>query len=98
MLFRDTGGQRWERPFMAFRRSSPRLAAPPNLRLSPEDERSLDSQSRTGTTVVESRAVPREWPIDETAFLRELLRCHDLPKALVDRLMELAAAPPNQAR
>ncbi len=83
---------------MAFRRSSPRLAAPPNLRLSPEDERSFDPQSRAGATVLESGAAAREWPTDETAFLRELLRCHDLPKALVDRLMELAAAPPNAAR
>jgi flagellar biosynthesis protein FlhF len=83
---------------MAFRRSSPRLATPPNLRLSPEDERSLGPQSQTGAMVLDSTAAPREWPTDETAFLRELLRCHDLPKALVDRLMELAGAPPNQAR
>lgn len=83
---------------MAFRRSSPRLAAPPKLRPSPEDERSFDTPSGTGPTVLESKAAPREWPTDETAFLRELLRCHDLPGALVDRLMELAIAPPNATR
>ncbi len=86
---------------MAFRRSSPRLAAPPATRPRPPGEQSsdaqLDAQAATALAA-ETKPLSREWPVDETAFLRELLRCHGLSSALLDRLMELAIAPPNQAR
>lgn len=79
---------------MAFRRSSSRLAAPPSVPV----ERDLDPQQATAPTLVESQVAAREWPSDETAFLRELLRCHGVSGALLERLMELATAPPNTAR
>jgi flagellar biosynthesis protein FlhF len=83
---------------MAFRRSSPRLAAPPATRPRPQSEPSSDAQSATALAVADTKSTIREWPVDETAFLRELLRCHGLSSALLDRLMELATAPPNVAR
>jgi len=83
---------------MAFRRSSPRLAAPPATRPRPHSEPSSDAQSATALAVADTKSTIREWPVDETAFLRELLRWHGLSSALLDRLMELATAPPNVAR
>jgi flagellar biosynthesis protein FlhF len=83
---------------MAFRRSSPRLAAPPSAPQRPQGERSLDVRQGIAPTVPESKAATREWPTDETAFLRELLRCHGVSSTLLERLMELATAPPNTAR
>ncbi len=83
---------------MAFRRSSPRLAAPPSVPLRAQGESGFDVPQDAATASLDSKAAAREWPTDETAFLRELLRCHGLPAPLLDRLMELAAAPPNATR
>ena len=83
---------------MAFRRSSSRLAAPPSVPLTPQAELGVDLLPGTGPMVPDAKAPTREWPTDETAFLRELLRCHGLSSTLLERLMELAVAPPNTAR
>ena len=83
---------------MAFRRSSPRLASRPSTPPRPQGEESLALQQEAPPVLVESKAALREWPSDETAFLRELLRCHGLSGNLLEKLMELATAPPNTAR
>jgi flagellar biosynthesis protein FlhF len=84
---------------MAFRRSSSRLAAPPATRPRPQSEQNPDARSAaTPLAAADTQSAIREWPVDETAFLRELLRCHGLSDALLERLMELATAPPNVAR
>ena len=83
---------------MAFRRSSSRLAAPPSVPLVPQTELGVDLLQGTAPTAPDAKAAIREWPTDETAFLRELLRCHGLSSTLLERLMELAIAPPNTAR
>src|SRR5579862_1587348 len=83
---------------MAFRRSSPRFAPPPSAPSRPKGEPSPDAPQGTALAVAESKTAMREWPSDETAFLRELLRAHGVAGALLERLVELAIAPPNTAR
>lgn len=83
---------------MAFRRPSSRLAAPQIARPDPETERSLDREQGSTLTAFETRVAARDWPTDETALMREVLRSHGLPEALVARLIELATAPPHASR
>jgi flagellar biosynthesis protein FlhF len=83
---------------MAFRRSSPRFASPPSAPPRSQREESLALQQGTALAPAESKIAAREWPSDETAFLRELLRCHGVSGHLLERLMEIATAPPNAAR
>jgi signal recognition particle GTPase len=46
----------------------------------------------------ETGPAPREWPTDITSLLGEVLRSHGLPETLVDRLVDLAAAPIHTKR
>lgn len=83
---------------MAFHRPSPRLAPLQSARPSPESDRNVDLQQTTRPTSPESRVATRDWPSDETALLREVLLCHDLPEAIIERLIGVATAPPHAAR
>lgn len=83
---------------MAFRRSSPRLATPQSVQSNPEAKRNFDQRPESIVAAPETHAFSRDWPTDETALMREVLRCHGLPEELVERLVTLAVAPPHTVR
>src|SRR5262249_19998771 len=65
----------------------------------PEPKRIVEP--RPESTVLaprETHAFDRDWPTEETALMREVLRCHGLPEPLVERLVTLAVAPPHTSR
>lgn len=58
----------------------------------------LEALPRPARAASESGVALRDWPGDEAGFLAEVLRCHGVTESLIERLVELAAAPVHAAR